>query len=118
MFRDRSGVSSVEFAMILPVFVAFMFGMFNCGIMLWSQLGIEHGAVAAARCAAINPSSCPDVPAYAAAHAYGLNLPKTIFAVTTPACGELVTASYGFKFVTLIFPQQTVKLTAQACYPT
>ena len=118
MIRDNNGVSSVEFAMILPVFVAFMFGVFNCGLMLWSQLGIEHGAVAAARCAAINPSSCPDVPAYAAAHADGLNLPKSTFALATPACGKQVSASYGFQFVTLIFPQQTVTLTAVACYPT
>jgi len=118
MIRDQKGASVVEFALILPVFVAFVFGMINCGLMLWTQLGIEHGVVAAARCTTINPSVCPDVPAYAAQQAYGLNLPKTAFTVTAPACGNRVSASYGFQFVTLIMPPRSVTLTAQSCYPT
>jgi Flp pilus assembly protein TadG len=118
MVKNENGASAVEFALILPVFVAFVFGMINCGLMLWTQLGIEHGVVAAARCTTINPSVCPDVPAYAAQQAYGLNLPKTAFTVTAPACGNRVSASYGFQFVTLIMPPRSVTLTAQSCYPT
>ena len=117
MIRHEGGASAVEFALILPVFVAFLFGMINCGLMLWTQLGLEHGVVAAARCATINPSSCPDVPAYAAQEAYALPVPKTAFTLTTPACGNQVGASYGFQFVTLIFPQMNVTLTARSCYP-
>ena len=118
MMRDEDGVSAVEFALILPVFIAFVFGMINCGLMLWTQLGMEHGVVAAARCETINPSACPNVPAYASQQAYGLNLPTTTFTLSTPACGNRVAASYGFQFVTLIFPPQTVTLSAQSCYPT
>src|SRR5207253_1189329 len=90
MIRNEGGASVVEFALILPVFVAFVFGMINCGLMLWTQLGLEHGVVAAARCAAINPSSCPDVQAYASKETYGIPVPKTAFTVTTPACGDQV----------------------------
>lgn len=118
MMREKGGASVVEFALILPVFVAFVFGVVNCGMMLWTQLGMEHGVVAAARCTTINPSVCPDVPAYATQQAYGLNLPKTTFTLSTPACGNRVAASYGFQFVTLIFPPHSVTLTAQSCYPT
>ena len=60
VIRHEEGSSVVEFALILPVFVAFVFGMVNCGLMLWTQLGIEHGAIAAARCVTINPSVCPN----------------------------------------------------------
>lgn len=118
MIRDEGGASALEFALILPVFVALVFGMINCGLLLWTQLGIEHGAVAAARCATINPSACPDVQAYAAKNAYALNLPKTAFTLTTPACGNQVAASYGFQFVTLLLPQMNLTLTARSCYPT
>ena len=118
VIRHEEGSSVVEFALILPVFVAFVFGMVNCGLMLWTQLGIEHGTVAAARCATINPSVCPDVPAYASQQAYDLNLPKTTFTLTTPACGNQVAASYPFQFTTLIFPSVNVTLTARSCYPT
>lgn len=118
MIRHEGGASVAEFAVILPVFVAFIFGMINGGLMLWTQLGMEHGAVAAARCATINPVACPDVPAYAANEAYDLNLPKSTFTLTTPACGNQVSASYPFRFTTLIFPALNVTLTAQSCYPT
>jgi len=118
MIRHEGGASVVEFALILPVFIAFVFGMINCGLLLWTQLGLEHGVVAASRCAAINPSTCPDVPAYAAAEAYGLPIPKMAFTKTMPECGDQVVASYGFKFITLIFPTMNVTLAARSCYPT
>lgn len=118
MIRDKEGATAVEFAMLMPVFVAMMFGIINCGFMLWTQLGMEHGAVAAARCATINPSVCPDVPAYAAQQAYDLNLPKSAFTLSTPACGNQVAASYPFQFTTLMFPPINVTLKAQSCYPT
>jgi len=118
VISNQRGVSAVEFALILPVFVVFLFGMINCGLLLWTQLGMEHGVVAAARCAAINPSTCPDVPAYATQQAYGLDLPKTAFTLTTPACGDQVAASYGYQFVTLLLPPMNLTLTARSCYPT
>ena len=118
MIRHKGGASAVEFALILPVFIGFVFGMINCGLLLWTQLGLEHGVVAAARCATINASACPDIQAYAAAEAYGLPVPKTAFTKTTPVCGNQVVASYGFQFVTLILPAQNLTLTARSCYPT
>jgi Flp pilus assembly protein TadG len=117
MISDKHGTSAIEFALILPAFLAFVLGIFNCGLMLWTQLGMEHGVVEAARCATINPSACPDVPAYAAQQAYDLNLPRTTFTLSAPACGNQVAASYQFHFVTLIFPQFNVPLSATSCYP-
>lgn len=118
MIRNERGASVVEFALILPVFVVFVFGMINCGLLLWTQLGIEHGVVAASRCAAIDRAECPDVPAYATSETYGLNLPKSVFTLTSPACGDQVAASYGFRFVTVLLPPLNVTLTARSCYPT
>lgn len=118
MIGDKRGTTAVEFALLLPVFVAFVFGIVNCGLMLWTQLGIEHGVAAAARCATINPSACPDIPAYAARMAYDLSVPKTAFTLTTPSCGNQVSASYAFRFTTFVYRAQTVTLTAQSCYPT
>ncbi|HEX3429891.1 MAG TPA: TadE/TadG family type IV pilus assembly protein [Rhizomicrobium sp.] len=118
MSRDERGTSIVEFAIILPVFVAVVFGMVNCGFLLWTQLGIEHAVVAASRCETINPTACPDIQTYATQQAYDLNLPKSTFTATTVSCGNQVTASYPFQFVTLITPAVNVTLTARSCYPT
>ena len=118
MIRDARGATAVEFAMLLPGFLVFVLGIGNCGMMLWTQLGIQHGVVEAARCATINPSSCPDVPAYASQQAYDLNIPKTAFTLSSTACGNQVTANYQFPFTTLMFPPMNVTLTALSCYPT
>lgn len=56
--RDESGASAVEFAITAPVFFAVVFGIIEGGLLLWTQLGLQHGAEMAARCAAVNKTMC------------------------------------------------------------
>ncbi len=121
IWHDEQGASALEFALIAPAFFLFLFGIIELGLMFWTQIGLQHGAEMAARCASINTKLCPinspsAITTYATQQAYGLSLPTSTFTYSTPACGNQVSASYLFEFVGIpgISP---LTLTAQACFP-
>lgn len=121
IWRDQQGASAVEFAIIAPVFLLFIFGIIALGLLFWRQVGLQHGAEMAARCATINTSLCPNnnpsaITNYATQQALGLSLPASTFTYSTPACGNQVTASYTFQFPDIL-NLGPLTLTAQACFP-
>ena len=144
LFRDTEGNALVEFALTMPLFFLLLFGLIQAGLMLWTQLGLQHGVEMAARCASVsdiavvqtkvNPATSPTpcysvngkasdnvatLQSYAAANAFGLKPPASAFSVNpgTPPCpgGNLITASYPFTAMTYLY---SVTLTASSCYPT
>lgn len=117
---DLSGVTAVEFALTLPIFIGLILGVIQVGLLLWCQLGMQNAVEAAARCASVNAALCPDASSiqnYAAQNALGLNLPSSTFASSTQSCGQQVSASYSYPVFASFFPSMTVALTAQACVP-
>ena len=119
-YNDNGGVTAIEFAMTAPVFMLLLFGIIQVSLALWTQLGIAHGAAFAARCASLTPSTCSSsdtIQTYALSESFGLSIPKSTFTVSTPACGNQVSASYVYSFMTLAFGTPSVTLTAQSCYP-
>jgi Flp pilus assembly protein TadG len=118
--RDTRGTSVVEFGLTAPVFVMLMMGVLEVGLLMWTQVGLQHGAEFAARCASINATLCGSASAiqsYAAQQAFGLNPPSSVFTVSTPACGNQVSASYPYQFFTSYFGVPTLTLTARSCFP-
>ncbi len=118
--RDIRGASAVEFGLTAPLFFMMIAGVINCGLLLWMQVGLQHGAEMAARCASINTSMCgsvADIQEYAAQQSFGLNPPASTFTATTPACGNQVSASYSFQSITAYFGMPTLTLTARSCFP-
>lgn len=124
---DRKGSSAVEFALVAPILLAFMFGIYEFGQAVWTQGILDFAVEQAARCASINTTTCANATAiksYAATQTAPLNLASSVFTATTPACGNQVTASYAFPFLgtmplidgTSIFPT-SVTLTSTACFP-
>jgi Flp pilus assembly protein TadG len=116
---DDTGATAIEMALTLPAFLMLLIGALDFGVLMWTQFGIQHGTEMAARCAVITPSTCSSSNAtqtYAAHEAFGLNPPISTFTVSTPACGELVSASYSFTFVTH-FLGGPLTLTASSCFP-
>jgi Flp pilus assembly protein TadG len=116
---DEQGATAVEFSITAPVFFLILFAIIEGGLLLWTQLGLQHGAEMAARCAGINKTLCGNnnaIANVAAQQAYGLNLPASTFTVSAAACGITVTANYQFSFITNYFGP-TIDLTAQSCFP-
>ena len=127
--RDQSGASeAVEFALVGPLLIAFLFSIYEVGQALWTQGVLDFAVEQAARCASVNAGTCGTANAitgYAAGLTSPLNLNKSVFTATTPACGNQVTASYQFNFVSIgilpiintrLFPTSVV-LTSSSCYP-
>lgn len=108
--RDVDGASLVEFAVTAPLFFLLMFGIIQAALMLWAQVGLQHGTEAAARCASVSdtivknnantnfatigsfPTPCysangyatsnvSSLQSYAAANAFGFNPPASTFSV-------------------------------------
>ncbi|WP_349643337.1 TadE/TadG family type IV pilus assembly protein [Bradyrhizobium japonicum] len=119
LWRDTRGASALEFALTAPAFFLFIFGIIECGLLFWTQLGLQHGSEMAARCATVNSTLCPSSSAitnYAAQQAFGLTLPADTFTYSTPTCGNQVTASYSFEFPQIL-NLSPLTLTARACFP-
>jgi Flp pilus assembly protein TadG len=120
LVRDADeGATAVEFAIIFPVFVLFVFGIIQFGLVLWTKFALQHATAEAARCATVNGTLCgtaSGVQAYAATQAYGLKFPSSVFNVTTSTCGNQVIADYTFVFIeSLGVPN--VRLNVSSCFP-
>jgi Flp pilus assembly protein TadG len=118
--HDARGVTAIEFAFTGPVFFALIFLVIEGAFLMWTQVGLQHGAEMAARCATINPSLCSTsaaIQSYAVGQTYGLNPPASTFSFAAASCGNQVSASYNFAFLVSLFPTRTIALTAQSCFP-
>jgi Flp pilus assembly protein TadG len=120
-WRDEQGASALEFAILAPVFFLLVVGIVELGLLFWTQIGLQHGAEMAARCASVNATLCPTgnptaITSYATNQALGLGLPASTFSYSTPACGNQVNASYTFVFPDIL-KLTPLTLTAQACFP-
>lgn len=54
--RDESGAAMIEFAISIPVLVLFMWGIFQFGMILEAQAGMQNALGEAARYATIFPT--------------------------------------------------------------
>ena len=54
--RDESGAAMIEFAISIPVMVLFMWGIFQFGMILEAQAGMQNALGEAARYATIFPT--------------------------------------------------------------
>jgi len=126
-WNDSRGSVLVESAITLPFFILLVFSLVEIGMLLWTQVGLQHAVELAARCASVNTSTCGTqsaIQSFAAANSLSVNPPSTTFTVTlNTTCGgnpaNLVTASYGFPlFGIYVVTNSSLTLTAQSCYPT
>ncbi|MFC2159366.1 TadE/TadG family type IV pilus assembly protein [Actinomycetota bacterium] len=54
IFRKENGASAVEFALVLPLLVVLIFGIFQFGIAYNNYIALTHAAREGARLAAVN----------------------------------------------------------------
>lgn len=53
--RDRRGATAVEFALIAPVLIGFLFGVAQLGILFFANAGLQNALAEGARLATIFP---------------------------------------------------------------
>jgi Flp pilus assembly protein TadG len=120
----RRGVSAVEMALVLPIFLGLLFGIINFSLVLWTQASLYYAVQAAARCASVNPTTCgsPANPALVTTYAMnqysGQSLGGTNpFAYSSTGCGHTVTASYIYPLSIPFYGDYPLSLAATACFP-
>ena len=110
--RDERGATAVEFAMIAPVFLAMVIGIFHLSLLGFTLANLNYAVEKGARCAAI-ASGCPAIETY-----YYAPKPAPVFtpANKTAACGTLVNATMTYQLNVLIY-RASIPLSASACFP-
>ena len=126
-----AGSMAIEYGLILPVLLLFTLGLVDASRLLWTNITLTRATEVAARCGAVNITTCPaaSIPAYAATQAKNFGIYDTTatnFVSTAATCGVQVQATYTFQFLVPWFPQfsasapfgsTTMRLNATACYP-
>lgn len=118
--QDGRGSISVESAIVVPAFLLFIFTIIEASVLCWTQVSLQFSVESAARCAAVNSTTCGTstaVKTYAAGQMFGLSVPSSDFTVTQPSCGHKVVATYPFNFGLPFVYSQTINLAAQSCHP-
>jgi len=123
--RNESGVTAVEFALLLPFFVILLFGIIEFGQVLFLQAALQHAVTEAARCATISGaagstpdcSSAGNIASFASTQAYGLGVAASYFSTSNPTGFNCVNASYPFNLSIPLIPAIQLTLTAKSCYP-
>jgi Flp pilus assembly protein TadG len=118
--RDEKGTTAVEFALTAPLFFMVLLGVIEAGLFTWTRAGLQHATEMAARCATINATTCGSVSGtqnFAVQQAFGLSVAPSVFSVSTPACGNQVSATYAYQFITTYFGAPSLTLNAQSCFP-
>lgn len=128
IITNDAGATVIEFALLAPVFILFLFGTIEASRMMWMQQTLEEVAYATARCASVS-ASCSDTAArqafaVARSGAYGIGITTAdVTAQGNVTCrgfptSNRVVITHGFNSVLEAmvgsFPDT---LTAESCYP-
>ena len=94
-FATRSeGTAAVEFAFVMPTFLALVIGCVYACIVLYSDVSLQNAVEQGARCYSVNSSQCGGASAtqtYAQSQYHGVSNPT--FTASTPTCGHQVAAT-------------------------
>jgi Flp pilus assembly protein TadG len=132
LLRNRRGGAAVEFALVAPTFLMFLFLILDGGRMVFARQSLNDLAAATARCAAIKATGCTDAAsAQAWAVSRGLNHDNLQLATTDVAvligtsCNNVAnmtkaTISIPWKKGAMTLLPQSIApstLTSVACFP-
>lgn len=127
--KSRDGTTSLEFAVIGPVFVLLLLGIFSAALLLWSKAAVQLAASQAARCVAVRSADCSDPDAYVSSilETWGVSAMVKLDPVSVQADTSCNRTTGRFSSVTVtgtgnvgsgyVNPFANVILTASACYP-
>lgn len=120
LLRDRRGVTAMEFGLLALPLTMLLFGVVELGMVIRMKSALQFATTNAARCAAVNRTTCTStdaVKAYAATQTQGVTIAASAFTVTTESCGKKVVANVAFPVSAQSILRTGLTLSAQACYP-
>ena len=130
LLSDRRGVTAVEFALVAPAFMMFMFLIIDGARAVWTYQTLQAVATDSARCAALGVTGCKtssEVQTYAVnrANGYGVSLMSSAVTLTSAAtCSSVagmtkVAISTSYQGATTkLLPSPVTTLSTESCFPT
>lgn len=133
LFHNRRGAGAVEFALLAPTFLLFLFLLLDGGRMMFAKQSLNELATATARCMATKQSACANASStqdWAVSRGLARNnlqlTSRNVTIDTAATCGGVsnmiqatITMPWKKGAMTLL-PQSVApsSLTATACFPT
>lgn len=134
IYGDREGNVVLEFALIVPVLMFLIIGIYEFGRFYWIQNTLQFAAEQAARCIMANTGyNASDLSSGTCAISnYLAGIAPTSAALTSPSCSGVngsispaptckkIVVTYDFSFVSLMarFSGGTITITGQSTVPT
>jgi Flp pilus assembly protein TadG len=129
IFGDVRGASAVEFALLAPVFLLFVFGVIETGRYVWTRQVVQQAAYSAVRCFALGAAGCADANAaraYAVAEAAkgGIEIDLAAVEAQLPVTCDGVAGQGRVRIDTpfasalpAMLPQFAQTISTSACFP-
>ncbi len=120
--RDEKGAAAIEMAFALPILLLFVYGIFQFGVILQANAGMQHALGEGARLATLYPKPADSViQAKMSNKVFGMNIgtfsPPTVTTPATSVCTNcrLLTVTYTVTPNFLLFngPPITLQRTKQ-----
>lgn len=114
------GATAVEFAIVAPLFLAMMVGVFELSRAMWIKASMQYAVEETARYALVNTSkTTAELETYALSKlsASGVKTTGMTFNVTGDGTYADIQVSYTFQTLTSLLPFPTLNLTAKSRVP-
>ena len=115
--RNRDGAAAVEFALVIPILISMIWGMFQVSLLYQANAGVQNALGEAARYATIWPTpSDADITAFIQNTRFGVagygswNAPS-ISALDTTDQSRTITVSYSQQMTFLFFTGPSITIT-------
>jgi Flp pilus assembly protein TadG len=121
--KSNTGVSAVEFALVFPLFLLFIFGIINTGQAYYTLSSLSYSVERAGRYAMINPSATStQIIQQAQTNFYSINVSAATFTTASSTSGGVnymtITARCPFSFLPArLFPYGTITLSEHVTVP-
>jgi Flp pilus assembly protein TadG len=121
--RNDRGSTALEFALAIPAVLAFILGIIQVAIVLWSDNLLFFSVDLAARCAAVGSTNppCQSTMAATVNNAMPSTSIGTLTTASNPNCtgnNVGISATFTVNFLAFPWPQSTnTALQANSCYP-
>lgn len=116
--RDTRGATALELGLVLPMILILIVGLINTSLLASSISGMNFAVQEAARCFAVNKTTCASATAaanFAEARYVGPGV-EPDFVANTTGCGHTVQATATYD-LDVVFYHFELPLSASACYP-
>jgi len=114
------GATAVEFAIVAPLFLAMMVGVFELSRAMWIKSSMQYAVEEAARYALVNTSaSAATLQTYAESKLgdTGVGTTGMTFTITSNGIVADIQVSYNFQTLTSLLPFPSLTLTAKSRVP-